>query len=155
MANRILPLDSTDILQTTFGPRAVLCCLFGVTFPWPPFLFSMGLQAQCQTCEYPVACLIYTECTKHGSVMLGGYEACNPGFRLTVEALEDLYTSTNLTAADLACVRDDVVCHDVDGLERHGCTDEGFATASAKDTYCDPCMLEFGCELRPAIFTST
>ena len=61
----------------------------------------------------------------HVTVMLGGYEACNPGFRLTVEALEDLYTSTNLTAADLACVRDDVVCHDVDGLERHGCTDEG------------------------------
>ena len=60
------PTSSRQLL----APRAVLCCLFGVTFPWPPFLFSMGLQAQCQTCKYPVACLIYTECMKHGSVIV-------------------------------------------------------------------------------------
>jgi len=140
-------MDSTDILQTTFGPRAVRCCIFGVAL-----LISIGFQAQCQTCEYPVACLIHTECLKHGSVMLGGREACSPSFRLTGEALEDLFNSTDLTAADLACERDDVVCHDAEGLERHGCTDQGFATASADGAYCDPCMLEFGCTLKKPPF---
>ena len=139
-ANRILPIDVTETLQTTFRPRAVLLSFLGVLLTT-----RMGYGSQCQTCEHPAACLIYTECLKHGSVMLAGYEACSPSFKLTGEALDSLLHTTNLTSADLACGRDLVVCHDVEGLERHGCTDVGLATGSADETYCDLCMSNLGC----------
>ena len=87
---------------------------------------------QCQTCELPQVCLAYTECLKHGKVMLDGRDVCRwHTFVWTADALEALLSRTNMSNSDLACERSDVTCHQVHDLKLHNCTNEGLATGSA------------------------
>ncbi len=52
----------------------------GALLPWrSPSLAHLAVDWvwQCQTCELPQVCLLYTECLKRGRVMLDGQDACN------------------------------------------------------------------------------
>ena len=73
---------------------------------------AVGWVWQCQTCELPQVCLLYTECLKRGRVMLDGQDACNyKNFFWTEDALGTLLAATNVSISDLGCRRDDFFKH--------------------------------------------
>jgi hypothetical protein len=81
------------------------------------FILTHMITRQCQSCEHPQACLLYTECLRHGQVLLDGRDGCRLEFTWTADALRELYNRTNVSDTDLACGRDDVFCLHMDQLE--------------------------------------
>ena len=81
------------------------------------------LASQCGTCELPQVCLAYTECLKHGSVILDGQDVCKfTSFVWTADALQSLLTATNISTSDLACERKELTCHNAEDLNHNNCT---------------------------------
>ena len=112
MANRLLPINRRATFKAIFIRRAAICCYFCFGLR-----YSVGFKPKCQTCENPQVCLVYTECLKHGSVMLDGRDACRPNFWWSERALQTLLSTTNMSAADLACERIDSCCHNIEFLK--------------------------------------
>jgi len=101
------------------------------------------LTSQCGTCELPQVCLAYTECLKHGSVILDGQDVCRfTSFVWTADALQTLLTATNMSTSDLACERNELTCHHAEDLNQNNCT---FKDLKAVPGYCRATMFsEFG-----------
>jgi hypothetical protein len=150
VGNRILPFDFKIIYQTILRRRAVFF-FFGVMMS-----HTLNFWPKCQTCELPQVCLVYTECLKHGSVILDGRDACSyKNFVWTADALDTLLTTTNVSMTDMACERDDVTCYDAEDLKGQNCISEGLAIADdcrvGDDCEADACMTAVSSDWGPGV----
>ena len=100
----LVPVNVFDA-HRYFLSRGYLLLSFGVVL-----MISLSFWPKCQTCELPVACLLYTECLKRGSVILDGLDACMPSFRFSERGMAEMYSTTYINISDLACDRSDVFC---------------------------------------------
>jgi hypothetical protein len=57
--------------------------------------------------------------------MLDGRDACRPNFWWSERALQTLLSTTNMSAADLACERTDAWCEDMESLKEANCSSVG------------------------------
>jgi hypothetical protein len=120
MGTRLLPINRRATFKAIFKRRAAVCYYFSIML-----VHNVGFSPKCQTCESPQECLVYTECLKHGSVMLDGRDACRPNFWWSERALQTLLSTTNMSAADLACERTDAWCEDMESLKEANCSSVG------------------------------
>ena len=100
----LVPVNVFDAYRY-FLSRGFLLVSFGVVL-----MMSLSFWPKCQTCELPVACLLYTECLRRGSVMLDGLDACRPTFRFSQRGMAEMYSTMHINISDLACDRSDVFC---------------------------------------------
>jgi len=105
------------IIRKLFGRKDVCLSFFGVLLVNPAMYWP-----KCHTCQLPQTCLAYTECLKHGSVLLDGRDVCKADFAWTSRGLQTLLQTTNVSLADLACEREDVICESVESLAGGVCS---------------------------------
>jgi hypothetical protein len=110
------------IIRKLFGRKDVCLSFFGVLLVNPAMYWP-----KCHTCQLPQTCLAYTECLKHGSVLLDGRDVCKADFAWTSRGLQTLLQTTNVSLADLACEREDVICESVESLAGGVCSKPGVA----------------------------
>ena len=124
MANRFLPVRHKFHLETILKSRATIIFFVGVMIS-----LVINFWPKCQTCEDPQICLVFTECLKHGRVILEGSDACREDVLWTSGAVEILLDTTNISMSDLACENHSVKCHDVEDLKQRNCTKGWLGTA--------------------------
>lgn len=117
---RLLPASRKAMIKILFGRKRPIFFYFSFMLT-----YSCSWAPKCSTCESAQECLVYTECLKHGSVMLDGRDACLNGFIWSADALQTLLSTTNVSAHDLACERDDNWCKDVEELQKWDCPSTG------------------------------
>lgn len=137
VAFRLLPIDRLAIIKALFCRGVMVAFFLGIMLS-----HSVYFAPKCSTCDTPQKCLVYTECLKHGSVMLDGSDACRQHFRWSPGALEALFNATNVSAADMACEREDVWCTDVEELTKWNCP--SLDHLQPEDPFDDPCHFPRG-----------